>query len=203
MAVAAGKDDDLLELRRVLADLPLHDGEREFARVAGAFLKRHEDRFRVSQRSEPLSEAEADALRSVGLAPGAVIASAAPLLQAAANHAALVATALPIAEVARRLGVTDSRLRQRVAERSLLAVHAPDGRALRIPAFQLTETGELPGLRIILKAMRRDLKPVQVAAFFTTPQADLEGADGEPMPPVAWLLAGNDPMPVRELAQSL
>ena len=131
------------------------------------------------------------------------MSGAAPVLQAAASHAALVATALPIAEAARRLGVTDGRLRQRVAEGSLLAVHAPDGRALRIPAFQLTETGELPGLRLVLRAMRRDLKPVQVAAFFTTAQPDLEDTDGEPMTPVAWLLAGNDPTTVRDLAQSL
>ena len=69
--------------------------------------------------------------------------------------------------------------------------------------FQLTATGELPGLRTILKAMRRDLKPIQVAAFFTTPQADLEDAEGAPMTPVAWLIAGNDPSAVRELAQGL
>ena len=99
--------------------------------------------------------------------------------------------------------VTDGRLRQRVAEGSLLAVHGPDGRALRVPVFQLTATGELPGLRTILKAMRRDLKPIQVAAFFTTPQADLEDAEGAPMTPVAWLIAGNDPSAVRELAQAL
>jgi hypothetical protein len=203
MAAPVRKDDHFLELRQALADLPFHIEEREFAKVAGAFLKRHEDRFRFSGRSEPLSEAETDALRSVGIVAGAAMSSAAPVLQAAAGHAALVATALPIAEAARRLGVTDGRLRQRVAEGSLLAVHAPDGRALRVPAFQLTETGELPGLRLILRAMRRDLRPVQVAAFFTTAQPDLEDADGEPMTPAAWLLAGNDPTTVRDLAQSL
>ena len=123
MAVPVRKHDDFLELRQALADLPLHVEEREFAEVASAFLKRHEDRFRFSGRSEPLSEAETDALRSVGVVPGAAMSGAAPVLQAAASHAALVATALPIAEAARRLGVTDGRLRQRVAEGSLLAVH--------------------------------------------------------------------------------
>lgn len=203
MAVARRKDDQLRELRQALADLPLRDGEREFAKVAGAFLRRHEDRFRFSGQAEPLSEAEVEALGSVGVDPRAGTTSAAPVLQAAANHAALVATALPIAEAARRLGVTDGRLRQRVSEGSLLAVHGPAGRALRIPAFQITETGELPGLRLVLRTIRRDLRPVQVAAFFTTPQPDLEDADGEPMPPVTWLLAGNDPTTVRELAQGL
>jgi hypothetical protein len=203
MAVARRKDDELRELRQALADLPLRGGEREFARVAGAFLKRHEDRFRFSGHAEPLSEAEAEALGSVGVDPRAGTAGAAPVLQAAANHAALAATALPTAEAARRLGGTDGRLRQRVAEGSLKAVHGPDGRALRIPAFQLTETGELPGLRLVLRAIRRDLKPIQVAAFFTTPQPDLEDEGGEAMTPVDWLLAGNDPTAVRELARSL
>jgi hypothetical protein len=203
MAVPARKNDDFRELRQALAELPLHVEEREFAKVAGAFLKRHEDRFRFSGQAEPLSEAEADALRSVGVVPGAAASSAAPVLQAAASHAALVATALPIAAAARRLGVTDGRLRQRVAEGSLLAVHAPDGRALRIPAFQLTATGELPGLRLVLRAMRRDLRPLQVAAFFTTAQPDLEDEHGRPMTPVAWLLAGNDPATVRDLAQGV
>ena len=192
-----------MELRESLSGLPLRDGEQEFARIASGFLRSHGDRFRISGEPEPLSNAELEALRSVGVEPGSGAPGAEPLLRAATNHAALVATALPLADAARRLGVTDGRLRQRVAAGTLLAVHGPDGRALRIPLFQLTETGELPGLRMILKAMRRDLRPIQVAAFFTTPQPDLEDADGAPMTPVAWLMAGNDPEAARELAQSL
>ena len=77
------------------------------------------------------------------------------------------------------------------------------GTALRIPAFQLTANGELPGLRLVLRAMRRDLRPLQVAAFFTTAQPDLEDEHGRPITPVAWLLAGNDPATVRDLAQGV
>jgi len=203
MGRALRKDDGFAVLRSALADLPLRDGDEGFARVAGGFLKLHADRFRISEHAEPLSALELEALRSVGVTADPDETAADPLVRAAANHAALVTTALPLAEVARRLAVTDGRLRQRVAEGSLLAVHGPDGRALRVPVFQLTATGELPGLRTILKAMRRDLKPIQVAAFFTTPQADLEDAEGAPMTPVAWLIAGNDPSAVRELAQGL
>ena len=54
-----------------------------------------------------------------------------------------------------------------------------------------------------MRAIRRDVRPLQVAAFFSTPQSDLENADGTPMTPIDWLLAGNDPDPLRELAQSL
>lgn len=203
MPIALRENNGFAELKQVLAGLQLRGGEQEFARVAAAFLKRHGDRFRPNGRPEPLSAAEKAALEMVGVAVGPANPDAAPLLKATANHAALVATALPLAEAAARLGVTDGRLRQRVREGSLLAVHASDGRSLRVPVFQLTEGGELPGLRTIMRVIRRDLRPLQVVAFFSTPQPDLEDADGAPMTPIDWLLAGNDPEPVRELAQSL
>lgn len=203
MSVAHRRKPGLSELNEALNGLPLRDGAEEFARIAGAFLKSHANRFRLSGRAEPLSAAETAALRAVGVAPEGGGPDAAPLVQSAANHAALVGTALPLAQAAARLGVTDGRLRQRVAEHTLLAVHGPDGRALRVPLFQLTENGELPGLRVILRAIRRELRPIQVAAFFTTPQSDLEDAGGEAMTPVDWLLAGHDPAAVQELAASL
>jgi hypothetical protein len=203
MTVSSSSKEALTEFRASLSDLPLRDGEQEFLQIATQFIKRHGDRFRLSHRSEPLSSTEAAALNAVGVLTEAEPANAAPLVQTVTNHAALVATALPLKEAARQLGVSDGRLRQRIAERTLVAVHGPDGRALRIPLFQLTPEGELPGLRPVLKAIRPDLRPIQVAAFFTTPQSDLEGPDGEAMTPVAWLLAGQDPEPVREIALQL
>ncbi|WP_112309199.1 hypothetical protein [Pseudogemmobacter bohemicus] len=203
MASELRDTDGFSELKKVLADFPLRNGEQEFACVAAAFLRRHGDRFRLLAVPEPLSGAEAEALRSVGVAPNLGSAEAAPLLQSKANHAALVVTALPIAEVAGRLGVTEAHLRRRIGERTLLAVRGPDGRGLRVPAFQLTGTGELPGLRVVLRAIRPGLRPLQVTAFFATPQPDLEDAQGKPMAPVTWLLAGHDPESVRDLARDL
>lgn len=203
MASELHDTDGFSELKKVLAGLPLCKGEQEFARVAAALLRRHGDRFRLSPRPEPLSEAEAEALRSVGVAPDSGSVEVAPLLQSAVDHAALVATALPLAEVAGRFGVTEGHLRRRVGGGTLLAVRRPDGRGLRVPVFQLTGTGELPGLRVVLRAVRRDLRPLQVAAFFATPQPDLEDAEGNPMAPVSWLLAGHDPEAVRDLARDL
>lgn len=203
MAATVHQDGGYAELKEALVGLAPRNGEQEFAQIAGSFLKRHGDRFRISRRPEPLSAVESEALRSVGIMPDTNASNATPLMQTAANHAALVATALPLGEVAAKLKVTDGRLRQRVAENTLLAVHGPDGRSLRIPVFQLTETGELPSLRPVLRTIRRDLRPIHVAAFFTTPQSDLEDADGKAMTPVEWLLSGHDPEVVRELAQGL
>jgi len=203
MVATAGKENALTELKACLSDLPLQNGEQEFLRIATSFITRHGDRFRLSRRAEPLSGAEMAALNAVGVLTDPEQASAAPFVQAATSHAALVSTSIPLNEAARKLGVTDGRLRQRISERTLIGVHGPDGRAFRIPLFQLTDEGELPGLRPVLKAIRPELRPVQVAAFFATPQSDLEGPDGEPMTPVAWLLSGHDPEPVRELALHL
>jgi hypothetical protein len=201
--VATRRDDDLMELRDALAELPLRDGERGFAKAAAELLRREGNRLRLSSSHEPLSRAEAEALRSVGVRPAGGAVDPRPIARTAAAHAVLVGMAMPIAEAARMLGVSDARIRQRVGEGTLLAVRGPDGRSLRLPTFQFADSGELPGLRVVLRAIRVGIRPLQVAAFFTTPQADLEDDDGEPMTPVAWLSAGGDPEPVRELARSL
>lgn len=203
MVATAGKENALTEFKASLSDLPLQNGEQEFLRIATEFITRHGDRFRLSRRAEPLSGTEMAALNAVGVLSHPEHASAAPFVQMATSHAALVSTSIPLREAARKLGVTDGRLRQRISDRTLIGVHGPDGRAFRIPLFQLTPEGELPGLRLVLKAIRPALRPIQVAAFFTTPQSDLEGPEGAPMTPVAWLLSGHDPDPVRDLALHL
>lgn len=102
------------------------------------------------------------------------------------------ATAVPLADVARRLGVSDSRLRQRIGDGHLLSIRSPDGRSHHIPSFQLTENGELPGLKKVLAAICPDATFITIYGFFVTPQPDLETEDGEPMTPIDWLLLGGD-----------
>jgi hypothetical protein len=203
MVATASKENALTDFEASISDLPLQNGEQELFRIATKFIRLHGDRFRLSHRAEPLSGVEMAALNAVGVPSNSEKASAAPFIQTATAHATLVSTSIPLSEAARKLGVTDGRLRQRISERTLIGVHGPDGRALRIPLFQLTPEGEIPGLRLVLKAIRPELRPVQIAAFFTTPQSDLEGSEGEPTTPVAWLLSGHDPEPVRELALHL
>lgn len=112
-------------------------------------------------------------------------------------------TALPLNEVARHLGVTDGRLRQRIASGDLLALRGPDGRSHRIPIFQLTADGELHGLPRILRAFRKGLKLVVIHGFLTTPQPDLDAPDGSPMTPIHWLAAGGDVDAVVALAKQI
>ena len=125
-----------------------------------------------------------------------------PLVQTAADYAALLATALSVPELARRLGVDQSRVRQRIARHTLIAVK--DGAAWRLPLFQLDDTGQqlVPGLAAVAPRLA-EAHPVAVARWFTLPHPDLVDDEGHPISPRAWLLGGGDPTEVAALADEL
>jgi hypothetical protein len=77
-----------------------------------------------------------------------------------------------------------------------------DGRGWRVPIFQLDATGHalVPGLERIV-AHLHDAHVVEVARWFLSPQADLEGPDDEPMSPRDWLLTGHDPKVAATIAE--
>jgi hypothetical protein len=125
-----------------------------------------------------------------------------PLVQTAADYAALLATALSVPELARRLGVDQSRVRQRIARHTLIAIK--DGAAWRLPLFQLDDTGQqlVPGLATVAPRLA-NVHPVAVARWFTLPHPDLIDDDDNPVSPRAWLLGGGDPAEVAALADEL
>jgi hypothetical protein len=165
--------------------------ETELAEAMSAGLAR----LLTAPGATTLPPAEADLLDAAGLgdASGAYAHAAAT---AAGTYAALVATALTVGEAATRLGITEGRVRHRIAARELYAL--PSGRR-RLPAWQFTERGVLPGLAAVLRASDPAEHPLSVLAFLTTPQPDLE-LDGRPATPEQWLRAGGDAAPVAELA---
>jgi excisionase family DNA binding protein len=101
----------------------------------------------------------------------------------------LLATALSTDEAAVRLGVTAGRVRQRLSNRTLLAVKV--GAAHRLPAFQFTDDGELPGWDRVAPAFPSTAHPTAVAWFMQTPHPDLTAA-GESLSPSQWLAGGGD-----------
>lgn len=121
-----------------------------------------------------------------------------PVVRGMGRHASMVATAVPIASAAQRLGVDPSRLRQRIREGTLLAVRRPQGHGWLIPAFQLTPTGEVPHLARVLAAAQRHLSPLSVARAFELPDEELDGVT-----PRDWLLSGGDPAPVERIVAGL
>jgi hypothetical protein len=167
--------------------------EAELAEAAAAGLSR----LLTAPGATALPPAEAELLDAAGLpdVPGAYAHTAA---EAAGTYAALVATSLTVGEAAARLGISEGRVRHRIAGRELHSL--PSGRR-RLPAWQFTGTGVLAGLPTVLRAIDPAEHPLAVLAFLTTPQPELE-LDGRPATPEQWLRAGGDPAPVAELAGS-
>jgi hypothetical protein len=122
-----------------------------------------------------------------------------PELRTAAHYAGLLASALPVQEAAGRLGVDGSRVRQRLANRTLYGIRV--GNSWRLPLFQFTDdgTGVVPHFGELAPILA-GLHPVDVATWFTTPHVDLlagagaNAATGEDVrvSPRDWLLGGGD-----------
>lgn len=155
---------------------------------------------------EGLSAAEMEVLTGGGLdfAPRD-LGREDPLAMGLAMEAALVASGLSTEEAAQRLGVTTARIRQRLTSspRTLLGVSSGRRGGWRIPSFQFTEAGELPAWSEICAALPKEIAPLTVFGWLTTPDPDLEGPGEEPMTPRAWLLAGGDPTKVVDAAGML
>ena len=120
--------------------------------------------------------------------------------RAVAAQAVLRDSALTVTDAAGTVGVDQSRIRHRLAAGQL--VGWKEGGGWRLPAWQFTKAGVLPGLEPVLEAIPDDQPPLVVAAFMSTPQPDLL-LDGEPATPRAWLLATGDPEPVAKLVSML
>ncbi|HEV8528855.1 MAG TPA: DNA-binding protein [Actinomycetes bacterium] len=116
-----------------------------------------------------------------------------------AATSSLVASTLGIDEVAARLGVDRSRVSHRISAGTLHSFTAAGtARRRRIPAWQLTTDGLLPGLATVVKAIPANAHPLDVSALMTTPQAELGDRT-----PVEHLAGGGDPQPVAELLEAL
>ena len=126
-----------------------------------------------------------------------------PLARTAARYAALLATALTTREAAGLLGTGESRVRQRLKEKTLYGVKA--GRENRLPAFQFEGGEEVPGIGEVLRHMDRSLHPVALSNWFTLPNPDLYLGEGEEraISPREWLLSGGAPGVLVPLAQEL
>lgn len=114
----------------------------------------------------------------------------------------MVASAYNQKETAALLGVSASRIRQRLADRSLYSVEGLNGRVC--PRFQFTASGELPGLGVVLKAIDKEVHPIVIERFFLAVNVDLESSLLEQcMSPREWLLTGHEPEQLRRIIAEL
>jgi excisionase family DNA binding protein len=125
-----------------------------------------------------------------------------PIARTAFEYAVLRTTGLTTREAAKRLGVNDSRVRQRLSQRALYGIKAGD--EWRLPAFQFGRKGLVPGIERVFPRLPAILNPVAVYRWFHTPNPDLEEeGEGIALTPLQWLQSGNDPGVVAELAAGL
>ncbi len=146
-------------------------------------------------------EAQQTAVRKLGaslrpLRPGEL----GPIAGLAAAHAQLVSKSVNVADLAERLGVDPSRVRQRIYARSL---HAFKHRGVwLIPTFQLEGPALVPGITTVASKLSPALHPVAVSRWFTTPNADLV-VDDEAVSPIVWLSSGGAPDAAAALAGAI
>ncbi len=191
---------DVAPFRRAGLDLSLDEFEQL---VMDAVTQVLPERPATDARPE-MTEAEAAFLRDAGVD----LADFAPrehgpndpLARTAAEYAAILAASLSVPELAARLGVDESSIRQRLVARHLYGIKA--GRGWRIPLFELDDAGQalVPGLQRVAPHWT-DAHPVEVAQWFTQPHVDLVGPNDEPISPRVWLLAGGSPRTVAALAE--
>lgn len=152
---------------------------------------------------DELTEPELRALEAGGfdLDPRAQ-GGADPLALAAAAYAALLKTSFTTVTVATRLGVDQSRIRQRLAERTLYGFHQES--QWLIPAFQFVQDQLLPGIGEVVSQLDPELHPVTVMRWFLAPQPELyvEALD-RTLSPRDWLRLGYPTGPLAELAGQL
>lgn len=171
--------------------------------VHGSHLKLRFLRSSLADESALLTPPEEAALGRGGVGP--ISAEELRLVegQAAAAYQQLRADSLSVEDAAGRLGVNASRVRQRLAERSLYGLK--DGNAWRLPAFQFVADGLVPGIAAVFRRLPTDLGPLAVARWLATPNADLTTRDDDerPLSPRQWLLEGNPPEAAATLAAAL
>lgn len=166
--------------------------------------RRTPSRANARSLERTLTEPEEGVLRRGGIAADDFAPVRPGLRDAAALYEELLATSLTVDEVATRLRVDASRVRQRLAARSLYGVRV--GPAWRLPRFQFRASGGVvPGLEKILARLPDDLSPVAVQRWLTTPNVDLTARDDDerPLTPLEWLQTGHSPEVAAELAAEL
>jgi len=171
--------------------------------VEGSHLTLRFLRPSLADESALLTPPEETALTRGGVEP--VSAEELRLVEgrAAAAYQELREQSLSVEDAADRLGVNSSRVRQRLAARSLYGVK--DGNAWRLPAFQFVTEGLVPGIEVVLRRLPPEVSPLAVARWLVTPNPDLTTRDDDehPLSPRQWLLEGHPPEAAAALATSL
>lgn len=184
---------------RLQLDLSAEEGDRLIDEVP-ALRDWLEQRASTSEPAgdyeRPLTREE-HAILSEG---GFVLREEAPLRPRRAAYESMLRNASSTREAAAHLGLTDARIRQRISERSLLAVK--QGRGWLLPEAQFTADGLVPSIDEVIAAFPSDISALSALGFLTTPQPEL-AHQGRPLSPRDWLCETGNAQPVVRLARDL
>lgn len=129
-----------------------------------------------------------------------------PRLRTRQRQAAALAGGIRVAEAAAILDVDESRIRQRIKNRTLYAIRI--GRSYTIPKFQFVTDADdtplqlIPNVGMVIHAIPETLPLISIVNWFRTPN-DALTIDGAATTPAGWLLAGADPAVLVDLAAEL
>lgn len=153
--------------------------------------------------SEEMSAAERAAFEALGVdVDDAGPVDRDPMEAGAVALARMIESALSITEAAERLGVTPSRIHQRIKAGQIYSFHI-DGRR-HVPSFQFRGHELVPNITEVNRAVPGSLHPVAVQRWFEVPDPDLIDDDsGDPLSPLQWLLEGRDSLRAAKLAEAL
>lgn len=115
------------------------------------------------------------------------------LAETAIKYAALIESGLSTKEVAVRLDIPESQVRQMISRKTLYSILLNNRRY--VPIFQFEETGTLvPNITKVNVALPSNLHPVEVYEWYTEADLDLFLGDDTDttMSPLAWLRSGGD-----------
>ncbi|HBL28798.1 MAG TPA: hypothetical protein DD490_18340 [Acidobacteria bacterium] len=175
--------------------------------VREAVERLHRTLYRPDPRPDLTAAEAAVLLRGGFVLEPADLGTEDPLVQTAAELAALLQESLPTAEAAARLGVDPSRIRQRLTSEppSLYGIRLASGWV--VPVFQLEGDKVLPGIAEVVARLDAELHPVAVFRWFHLPNADLalerDGDEPRLLSPRDWLRLGLPAAVVAELAAQL
>jgi hypothetical protein len=197
--VVAVLDGESLTLRTIRKPPHVHAGE--VLNVVDAGLN-----ALTADVENALTAEEARVLESGGFDTSALRADeTSPMLQAAAEYRRLLDSSLTVEQAARRLGVNTSRVRQRLIADSPTLYGIKDGARWRVPSFQFGRKKMVPGIGTVIAALPKDVHPVAVYRWLTSPHQDLYADDTEEqaVSPLDWLRMGRSPEVVADLARGL
>lgn len=171
--------------------------------LAGAEVAVDKVAEEAALQAPPLTKGEADLLDQAGLVEGDRDTPGA-FEKSRIEFELLVHQSLTVDKAAKRLGVNPSRLRQRLAARTLYGIK--EGRSWRIPTFQIDARRKklVRGIDEVLPHIRPDAHPLSVVHWFSTPHQDLVVDDREErVTPRQWLASGRPTDVVAHLAEEI